>query len=127
MLRSYELVMAKAKKRHPSVPDKIYRWSRSHFYRYLAEVSYRGQRYAEMLCWLTKAFFADPGAIWSPWRMRLLVEHLPEPLPRAVAALWTTFHSKTLVDTTKARTVPFPELGDLSNAEDVPELLHPAR
>ena len=108
MHRSYHLIMQKARRERPAVPERVYRWSRSHFERHLAEVDYLEGRYQTMLYRLYKAFFTDPWAAWSPWRVQLLAERLPRPAARVLRSVWREWCTKNdlrpLFDESKTRT-----------------------
>ena len=88
MRKSHELVMEKTRHPVPPVTGRVYRWSESHFYLHLAEVSYRSGRLRGMLYWLGKACSMGPGALWSPWTAHLLAARLPEPAGRLVRSAW---------------------------------------
>lgn len=60
MERSYQLVMADVKQRHPELPDYIYRWSGGNFYIYLAMRAYYSQNYQRTLDYLKKSLSFDP-------------------------------------------------------------------
>jgi len=59
MLKSYCLVMAEVRQRHPELPAKLYQWSCSNFYTYLAEQSSRCGNHWGTLFWLSKAVQLD--------------------------------------------------------------------
>jgi len=59
MVRSYHLVMAAVQQRHPELPARLYRWSCSNFYSYLAEQSRRCGNHGATLFWLYKAVQLD--------------------------------------------------------------------
>jgi len=60
MARSYNLVMASFRPKHPEIPDYVYRLSRSNFALYLSQTSERGGAYATALGLALKAIRRDP-------------------------------------------------------------------
>jgi glycosyltransferase involved in cell wall biosynthesis len=69
MRRSYSLVIAEARRKHPEIPARIFRWSRGKFLFYLGEncaMSDRGLRAA--LLWL-EVLVRDPPVLMI-WRFR---------------------------------------------------------
>jgi glycosyltransferase involved in cell wall biosynthesis len=67
MARSYDAIISEVKARRPELPDELYRWSRSNFYRYLAGVCYGTANYRQSLLWIVRALRLD-AAVWlSPW------------------------------------------------------------
>ena len=60
MSRSYEIVMARARKRMPDVPAKIFSWSAGNFYSYLVAKCYVWGDYEGCLRSIAKAVLADP-------------------------------------------------------------------
>ena len=60
MAKSYSLIMADVRQRHPEIPANIYRWSSSSFYLYnLAVKSNRSGNHRSTLFWLYRAFQED--------------------------------------------------------------------
>lgn len=60
MSRSYEIVMARARKRMPDVPAKVFRWSAGNFFSYLVAKCYVWGDYEGCLRSIAKAVSADP-------------------------------------------------------------------
>lgn len=67
MARSYEMIMADVKARHPEIPAQLYRWSRSNFYLYLAGVSYGTAEYRYALHLIVRILWLDKATWLSPW------------------------------------------------------------
>lgn len=61
MLRSYDLVMAEARQRHPELPQRLFRWSRAAYRAYLAGLSRRVGRRHDALRHLGAAMLLDPA------------------------------------------------------------------
>ena len=59
MAKSYSLIMADVRQQHPEIPSRIYRWSSSNFYIYLAVKSNRSGNHRSTLSWLYRAFKED--------------------------------------------------------------------
>jgi glycosyltransferase involved in cell wall biosynthesis len=59
MAKGHSLIMADVRRYHRSVPEKVYRWSGSNFYIYLAVKSDRNGNYRSTLFWLYRALKAD--------------------------------------------------------------------
>lgn len=59
MAKSYRLVMSDSRKKHPELPEYIYRWSASYFYSYLLGKSLDSKDYAKALIWLVEAIKND--------------------------------------------------------------------
>ena len=60
MAKSHQLTMADAQRRNPEIPAKIYRWSRSSYYLYLAHQSRRCGYHWSSLFWTYKALKLEP-------------------------------------------------------------------
>jgi hypothetical protein len=60
MSRSYEIVMARARKRRPDVARKVFRWSAGNFYSYLVAKCYLWGDHEGCLRSIAKAVLADP-------------------------------------------------------------------
>ena len=59
MAKCHSLIMADIRQQHPEIPSKIYRWSSSNFYIYLAVKSNRSHNHRSTLFWLAQAFKED--------------------------------------------------------------------
>lgn len=60
MSRSYEIIMARARKRMTDVPTKVFRWSAGNFYSYLVAKCYVWADYEGCLRSIARAVIADP-------------------------------------------------------------------
>jgi glycosyltransferase involved in cell wall biosynthesis len=63
--RSFEIVAGRLARAHPELPAVLFRWSRSHFHRYLADVCLRAGDPRGALRWNLRAFRADPLSLLS--------------------------------------------------------------
>ncbi|MBW4595703.1 MAG: glycosyltransferase family 2 protein [Brasilonema angustatum HA4187-MV1] len=70
MAKSYDLVMANSKKRHPEIPIYIYNWSASSFYTYVLDRSREHGDYWSTLVWLYKAIKLDYSPLLQTWVYR---------------------------------------------------------
>ncbi|ARV57780.1 family 2 glycosyl transferase [Nostocales cyanobacterium HT-58-2] len=59
MEKSYYLVVADVKKRHPEIPNFVYQWSASRLYIYLLNKSFTCGNYVSTLTWMKKAIIKD--------------------------------------------------------------------
>ncbi len=59
MAKGHSLIMADVRRYHREVPERVYRWSSSNFYIYLAVKSNRNGNYRSTLFWLYQAFKQD--------------------------------------------------------------------
>ena len=79
MARSWEIVVAKARRRHPELPSKLFRWARGDYYRWLA----LGCLGNEQICWslyyLAIAIVYDPSETLSLWVFRRYLTCLVRP------------------------------------------------
>ena len=71
MARSHALVVADVRRRHPEIPDALYRWSEGGFYLWLATVSYGAGNYRGVLRWAREAVRADPPTALVPGLVRI--------------------------------------------------------
>ncbi len=63
MALSYTLMLAEVRRRHPAVPNRIYRWARSNYYEYLGrKCNFCGDRRGA-LRWFVKAVSLDPALL----------------------------------------------------------------
>ncbi len=84
MARSYDLVMADSKKRHPEMFTCIYNWSASDFYTYVVTTTKEYGDYWSTLIWLSKAIKLDFLRLLQTWVyrcfficiMQILAKHL---------------------------------------------------
>ncbi len=84
MAKSYDLVMADSKKRHPEIPISIYNWSASSFYVYILTISQEYGDYWSALVWMYKAIKLDYSPLLQTWvyrcfiicLMQIVVKHL---------------------------------------------------
>ena len=70
MARSYDLVMADSKKRHPEIPTYIYNWSASDFYSYILTITKEYGDYWGTLNWLIKVIKLDYFRLLQTWVYR---------------------------------------------------------
>jgi glycosyltransferase involved in cell wall biosynthesis len=59
MAKGHTLILADVRRYHSKVPEKVYRWSSSNFYIYLAVKSNRNGNYRSTLFWLYRALKED--------------------------------------------------------------------
>lgn len=73
MLRSYNLVADAIKNRHPEIPEKVFRWSQSHFYMYIANTSAGCGQHGDAIRMILWAISTDPVLLTSvkPWKLLL--------------------------------------------------------
>lgn len=76
MARSYELVMRGLSRRHPEIPQRVYAWSRSHYYFYLVGLCYNTGDHAGVLRYAWEGLRADPAAVLSPWLAKIVLKSL---------------------------------------------------
>ncbi len=67
MAKSYDLVMADSKRRHPEIPTYMYNWSASDFYTYILTTSREYGDYWSTLIWLSKAIKLDFYRLLQIW------------------------------------------------------------
>jgi glycosyltransferase involved in cell wall biosynthesis len=79
MARSWEIVIADARHRHPELPLKLFRWARGNFYRWLGF----GCLFHGQVCWslyyLAIALVYDPSDTVSLWVVRNYLARLVRP------------------------------------------------
>ncbi len=122
MGRSYDLVVAALKRRNPELPDEVVRWSRSNFYKYLADLSYAGEDYAMALHWLRKIVALDPSVLLSPTQLKLVAKslalHAVKPLMQTI---WPSREARlALRRRLGGRSRPVMDADEL-NGSDLPE------
>lgn len=66
MERSYQVVMADIRDRHPEIPAVVHHWALSSFYNYLLGKSYVNGDYRNALVWLFKGVINDPILLLRP-------------------------------------------------------------
>ncbi len=76
MHRSYRLLMDGARTRHPDIPGYVFRWSRSNYFVYLANLASRGGDLASSMRLMTSAVALDPQMLLNPRLQRLFVKNL---------------------------------------------------
>ena len=90
MQRSYRLVLAEAKRRHPELPARLFRWSAAAFDFYVFELLKDLAPRPRRLPWLAKGILRDPAWLTRPSTHRKLRFWLKQAvrkrLPRHVAA-----------------------------------------
>ncbi|MGL6284411.1 MAG: glycosyltransferase family 2 protein, partial [Microcoleaceae cyanobacterium] len=84
MDKFYQLVMQMSRQKYPEIPEKIYRWSGSNFYLYLAYQSVHAKKYVESLLWLKKSFSLD-------WQMLLLRHDVYILLPMILSKMFIQY------------------------------------
>jgi hypothetical protein len=102
MARSYDLVMAYSKKRHPEIPTYIYNWSASSFYTYIVDKSRDSGDYWSTLIWLYKAIKLDFSPLLQTWVYRCFFICLMQIAAKSLTSLispkhhsWLDFPQKT--------------------------------
>lgn len=83
MLRSYQLLLRRARQRNPQLSPAIFRWSAGHFYFWLASKSYHSGRYAGFFRAVVPALLADPVLLFSPKLYRMLAGSVVHPVTRS--------------------------------------------
>jgi glycosyltransferase involved in cell wall biosynthesis len=73
MGKSYALIMESLKRRHPEIPEKVWRWSKSYFCAYLMGTIYNANP-RQSLHWGRQALKADPVVIFVPWFRTMLIK-----------------------------------------------------
>jgi glycosyltransferase involved in cell wall biosynthesis len=73
MLRSYNLVAEAIRSRHPEVPEKVFRWSQSHFYMYIANTSASCGHHGDAIRFTMQAISTDPVLLTSIKPLKLLL------------------------------------------------------
>lgn len=64
MAKANALLLTEVRRRHPALPDRVYRWAQSHAYEYLGrKCNYSGDRWGA-LRWFSRAVALDPGLLW---------------------------------------------------------------
>ncbi|HKK17055.1 MAG TPA: glycosyltransferase family A protein [Opitutales bacterium] len=64
MAKANALLLSEVRRRHPALPERFYRWAKSHAYEYLArKCNYSGDRWGA-LRWFSRAVALDPGLLW---------------------------------------------------------------
>ena len=84
MAKAHALILTDARRRHPELPQRVYRWSQSNSCEYLGQkCNYCGDRWGA-LRWLYKAVTLDPVLLWY---RRLYLLELKSVIMRAVRPL----------------------------------------
>jgi glycosyltransferase involved in cell wall biosynthesis len=76
MARSWEIVIAEARRRHPNLPVWLFRWARGNFFRWLALGCLASGRICWSLYYLTIAAVYDPGDTVTLWLARVYAQRL---------------------------------------------------
>jgi glycosyltransferase involved in cell wall biosynthesis len=76
MARSWEIVIAEARRRQPDLPVWLFRWARGNFYRWLARCCLDSGRVCWSLYYLTIAAVYDPGDTATLWVARVYAQRL---------------------------------------------------
>lgn len=79
MARSWEIVMADARRRHPELPTKLFRWGRGKFYRWLSLGCLNNGQNFWSVYYLAVALFYDPIETISLRVFRNYLTHLVAP------------------------------------------------
>lgn len=96
METSYNLVVERARRVHPEVPEAVFRWSRGVFNGYLAAVSYANRKYATALRLIVGAAWADPAVLLSRSTLRMGVRSQVGLVARPLMEkFWPTRHDWT--------------------------------
>jgi len=85
MYRSYRLLMDGVRKRHPNIPDYVFRWSRSNYFLYLANRATLAGDKTSAVRLLMRAITSDPCMLVNR-RMQRLVGRNLSPLRRVPPA-----------------------------------------
>jgi glycosyltransferase involved in cell wall biosynthesis len=96
MAKSYDLVMADSKKRHPEIPIYIYNWSASSFYIYVVNKSRESGDYWSTLIWLCKAIKLDYSPLLQTWIYRCFFVSLMQLTTKSLIYLFTTNNNRFL-------------------------------
>ena len=91
MEQSYHLTVEYIKRKHPEIPEIIYRWSQAEFYYYLAQGARQGGNQWRALTCMLKAAKLDPETILKRrlFYRSLLAMLLSFPFQAIAASLWT--------------------------------------
>lgn len=84
MATSHRLIIAEVQHRHPEIPARVFRWSKSRFYWYLGQKCYRGGHYGRSLSWLFRAAWFDPAVLLYGQLYRRVARNVLTPLAAAV-------------------------------------------
>lgn len=87
MAKSYELVWADVKQRHPEIPNFIYQWSASNFYIFLSNKSYTCGNNLSCIMWLHKAITKDSMQLLNTGLYRVLIPCVIKILLKPVTSL----------------------------------------
>ena len=79
MDRSYQLLMEGVRKRHPEIPEYIFRWSRSNYFLYLANRAAQASEAASSMRLLVRAVSSDPFMLSNRRLQRLVAKNLLGP------------------------------------------------
>ena len=79
MARSWEIVIADNRSRHPELPSKLFRWARGNYYRWLAKGRLLSKQIFWSLYYLAIAFIYDPFETISLRVLRSYLAHLVAP------------------------------------------------
>lgn len=88
MAKANALLLTEVRRRHPALPERVYRWAQSHAYEYLGrKCNFSGDRWGA-LRWFAKAVALDPGLLWhrrlyAP-EVRNLIGHALPPIVGSV-------------------------------------------
>lgn len=118
MAKFYQLVMQMSQGKYPNIPDKIYRWSGSNFYLYLAYQSVHAQKYVESLLWLKKSLSLD-------WQMMLLRHDVYILLPMILYKMFIKYvkNLRILVKNTQQKQITLEPTSSKLNINDIYKLV----
>ena len=123
MGKSYDLVMEGLQRRNPQLSDEVVRWSRSRFYKYLADLSYASGDYEMVQHWMRKVVALDSSVWLSPAELKLIVKSsILRAVQPLMVALWPSKEDRlALRQSLNWRTHSFMEADQLTNGHDLPE------
>lgn len=87
MAKAHALLLTEIRRRHPELPERVYRWSRSHSCEYLGRKSnYIGDQWGA-LRWIFKAVTLDPTLLWYRRLYLLELRNLVKRAKRPVSGM----------------------------------------
>jgi glycosyltransferase involved in cell wall biosynthesis len=79
MARSWEIIIADARRRHPKLPSELFRWGRGNYYRFLGLSCLAHGQICWSLYYLAIALVYDPSETISLWMFRRYLAYLVSP------------------------------------------------
>ncbi|ARV61765.1 family 2 glycosyl transferase [Nostocales cyanobacterium HT-58-2] len=124
MARSYDLVMADSKKRHPEIPNYIYDWSASSFYIYVVTRSRECGDYWSTLFWLYKAIKLDYSPLLQTWVYRCIFICLLHILAKPFISLFSHKHDSRLQFSEKSKLPKNIAINQMTTIADIQKEMH---